>query len=149
LTTAGSFTPGPPGRPERSASTTSRHPRDRESRTRRVYTPGHDSSPFGIGDGPYPQCGRGARLPLANSQGDGSLGRNTERTASFWNTDLSLLKRFYIFGDRQLVLRADAFNAFNQDSYGMPTVSLSSASFGRNGNSWGRRVVTLSAKFVW
>ena len=88
-------------------------------------------------------------LPLANSQGDGSLARNTERTASFWNTDLSLLKRFYMFGDRQLIIRADAFNVFNQDSYGLPTVSLASASFGQNGNSWGRRVITLSAKFVF
>ena len=88
-------------------------------------------------------------LPLANSQGNGSLGRNTERTASFWNTDLSLLKRFRMFGDRQLIIRADAFNVFNQDSYGLPTVSLASASFGQNGNSWGRRVITLSAKFVF
>jgi Carboxypeptidase regulatory-like domain/TonB dependent receptor-like, beta-barrel len=88
-------------------------------------------------------------LPLANSQGDGSLGRNTERTASFWNTDVSLLKRLYMFGDRQLILRADAFNAFNQDSYGLPTVSMSSASFGKNSNNWGQRTITLSAKFVW
>jgi len=46
-------------------------------------------------------------------------------------------------------IRADAFNAFNQGSYGLPTVSLSSASFGQNGNRWGRRVITLSAKFVF
>jgi len=62
---------------------------------------------------------------------------------------VSLLKRFHVFGDRQLVFRADAFNAFNQDNYGLPTAIISSASFGQNGNSWGRRVVTLSAKFVW
>ena len=88
-------------------------------------------------------------LPLANSQGNGSLGRNTERTASFWNTDLSLLKRFYIFGERQLIVRADAFNAFNQDAYGLPITSLSNTGFGTNTNSWGRRVITLSAKFVF
>ena len=62
-------------------------------------------------------------LPLANSMGDGTLGRNTERTASFWNTDLSLLKRISLFGDKQLVLRADAFNVFNQDDYGIPNAS--------------------------
>ncbi len=88
-------------------------------------------------------------LPLQNAQGNGSAPRNPERTASFWNTDLSLLKRFYMFGDRQLIIRADAFNAFNQDSYGLPTLSMASTSFGQNGNSWGRRVVTLSAKFVF
>ena len=86
-------------------------------------------------------------LPLANSLGNGNAPRNTERTASFWNTDLSLLKRFYVFGDRQLIIRADAFNAFNQDTYGLPTNLMSSTSFGQNGLSWGRRIVTLSAKF--
>ncbi len=88
-------------------------------------------------------------LPLANSLGNGNAPRNTERTAAFWNTDLSLLKRFYVFGDRQLIIRADAFNAFNQDSYGLPTNLMNSASFGQNGNSWGRRIVTLSAKIVF
>ncbi len=59
------------------------------------------------------------------------------------------MKRFFLLGDRQLVVRADAFNAFNQDSYGIPVTSMSSASFGTNSNNWGRRIVTLSAKFVW
>jgi hypothetical protein len=60
-----------------------------------------------------------------------------------------MMKRFFLFGDRQLVVRADAFNAFNQDQYGLPNASMSSASFGINGNNWGRRIVTLSAKFIW
>jgi len=100
-------------------------------------------------DGCYtvPLAANGA--PLANSMANGgNAPRNTERTASFWNSDLSLLKRFNI-GQRQLIVRADMFNAFNQDSYGLPTNLMSSASFGQNGNSWGRRIVTLSAKFVW
>jgi|CXWL01.1.fsa_nt_gi outer membrane receptor protein involved in Fe transport len=88
-------------------------------------------------------------LPLTNGLGDGNADRNTERGAAFWNTDLSIMKRFFLLGDRQLVVRADAFNAFNQDSYGNPNSSMSSASFGLNSNNWGRRIVTLSAKFVW
>ena len=88
-------------------------------------------------------------LPLANSLGNGNAPRNTERTASYWNTDLSIMKRFSIFGERQLIVRADAFNAFNQDQYGLPTVLMNSASFGQNGANWGRRIITLSAKFVW
>ena len=87
-------------------------------------------------------------LPLANAQGNGSAGRNTERTASFWNTDLSLLKRFR-FNERQLIVRADAFNALNQDTYGLPSVSMTSNSFGINGQNWGRRIITLSAKVIW
>ena len=87
-------------------------------------------------------------LPLANSLGDGNLGRNADRSASFWNTDLSLLKRIHM-GQRQLVLRADAFNAFNQDAYGIPVVNMANSGFGTNTNNWGQRVVTLSAKFIW
>ena len=87
-------------------------------------------------------------LPLANALGDGTLGRNTERSAAFWNTDVSLLKRI-LLGQRQLILRADAFNAFNQDAYGIPVTNMSNTAFGTNTNNWGRRVVTLSAKFIW
>jgi len=86
-------------------------------------------------------------LPLANALGDGSAPRNPERSAGYWNTDLSLMKRFYVFGDRQLQIRADAFNVFNQDNYGIPVGNMNSVSFGQNTNSWGRRIVTLSAKF--
>ncbi|MGE0452776.1 MAG: TonB-dependent receptor [Vicinamibacteria bacterium] len=90
-------------------------------------------------------------LPLANGLGNGSAGRNTERTASFWNTDLSIMKRFYVMGERQLIVRADAFNAFNQDQYSMNAnmANMSSASFGQNTVNWGRRIITLSAKFIW
>jgi len=87
-------------------------------------------------------------LPLANALGNGTLGRNSERSAAFWNTDVSLLKRIFI-GQRQLILRADAFNAFNQDAYGIPVTNMSNTAFGTNTNNWGRRVITLSAKFIW
>jgi hypothetical protein len=94
-------------------------------------------------------------LPLQNGLGNGNAPRNHERSAGFWNTDLSLMKRFHMFGDKQLQIRADAFNAFNQDNYGIPTANMNSPSFGQNpgtgqpgqSNGWGRRIVTLSAKF--
>jgi hypothetical protein len=87
-------------------------------------------------------------LPLANAQGNGSAGRNSERGPGFANTDLALIKRFWI-GESQLHLRVDMFNAFNQDSYGNPNATMTSPSFGQNGNNWGRRTVLLSAKFTW
>lgn len=51
----------------------------------------------------------------------------------------------------EIIIRADAFNVFNQDNYGLGAnmANMSSASLGVNGNSWGRRVITLSGKFVW
>jgi hypothetical protein len=87
-------------------------------------------------------------LPLANSLGDGTLGRNTERAAGYWNTDLSLMKRVS-FGRREVILRADAFNVFNQDNYGVPVNTMSNPAFGTNTNNWGNRSVTLSAKVIW
>jgi carboxypeptidase family protein/TonB-dependent receptor-like protein len=93
-------------------------------------------------------------LPLANSLGNGNAPRNSERAASAWNTDLSVLKRFGT-GRRQLHIRADLFNAFNQDNYGsgITTTNLGNTmtnpSFGQNTNNWGQRTATVSAKLVF
>jgi hypothetical protein len=96
-------------------------------------------------------------LPLANSLGDGNAGRNTERMAGFWNTDLALMKRFDLPGTVRFTVRLDAFNAFNQDNYGgAPNTTIqatfnnmSSPNFGVNLNNWGRRVLQLSGKFTF
>jgi hypothetical protein len=93
----------------------------------------------------------GFGFPLPNSLGNGNLGRNTLRAPGFWNTDLSLLKRFELpWGgevNHRLVLRADFLNAFNQDNYGIPVNSMSSADFGKNLNNWGNRTITLGIKY--
>jgi hypothetical protein len=88
-------------------------------------------------------------LPLANALGNGNAPRNSERGAPFWQTDLSLLKRFYVRGDMQLHIRADMINAFNQDRYDNPVNLMNSPSFGQNTNDFGRRSVIVSAKFVF
>ena len=62
-------------------------------------------------------------LPLANALGNGNAPRNSERGAPFWHTDLALMKRFDIPGTVSFTVRADAFNLFNQDSYGNPVAS--------------------------
>ncbi len=86
--------------------------------------------------------------PLANSLGNGNLGRNTFRSPGFYNTDLSLQKRLYMpWEEHRLVLRADFLNAFNQDNYGRPVVLMNNPDFGRNLNNWGTRTITLSAKY--
>ncbi len=80
-------------------------------------------------------------LPLANSLGNGNAPRNSERTAGNWNTDLSVLKRFGT-GRRQVHIRADLFNAFNQDNYSGVAGSttnlgntMTNPSFGQNTNN--------------
>ncbi len=87
-------------------------------------------------------------LPLQNGLGDGNAPRNSERAASYWITDLTVLKRFEI-GKRQIIIRGDAFNAFNQDNYGAPIASMSNVSFGNNTNDWGHRIIEVSAKLIW
>jgi hypothetical protein len=88
-------------------------------------------------------------LPLAFGLGNGNLGKNTLRAPSFWNNDLSLLKNIRILEGHTLVLRADLFNAFNQDNYGIPVNSLNSLSFGQNTNNWGNRSMLLGVKYTF
>jgi hypothetical protein len=82
---------------------------------------------------------------LVNGLGDGNAPRNGERAASYWRTDLSLMKRFPV-GPTRLMFRIDVFNVLNQDEYGAPNNQMNSANFGINGNNWGRRSAQISAK---
>lgn len=88
-------------------------------------------------------------LPLANSLGNGNLGKNTLRAPGFWNTDLSLAKKFKVLESRALILRVDLLNAFNQDNYGIPVNNMNNLGFGKNTNNWGNRSMTLGAKFTF
>jgi hypothetical protein len=88
-------------------------------------------------------------LPLANSLGNGNAPRNSERGAAWWNTDLSLMKRFDLPGTVQFMARVDVFNLLNQDNYGAPVNSMNSTSFGLNTNDFGRRVIQLGGKFTF
>ena len=56
----------------------------------------------------------------------GSLGANTERTPSVYDTDVALVKNIRTFGERQrLQLRVEAFNVFNRRNFTLtPTNTL-------------------------
>lgn len=88
-------------------------------------------------------------LPLVNSLGNGNAPRNGERGPGFWNTDMALMKRFDLPGTVRFTARVDAFNVFNQDSYGNPVSNMSSTSFGQNTNNWGRRILQLGGKITF
>jgi hypothetical protein len=67
------------------------------------------------------------RNPHAGESGT----RNNLRGPSFWNVDLSLAKNFRLpWEGHRLQLRMDAFNAFNKNFFGLPTVNINAASFG-------------------
>jgi hypothetical protein len=91
--------------------------------------------------------------PLANSLGNGNLGKNTFRAPGFWNADLSVAKRFTLpWGGEEkhrFQVRADFLNAFNWDNYGIPVNNLNSSDFGKNLNNWGNRSITLSGKYIF
>jgi len=87
---------------------------------------------------------------VASSLGNGSLGKNTFRAPGFFNSDLSVQKKFLMpWGEtpHRLIFRADFVNAFNQDNYGRPVVNMNSADFGKNLNNWGNRTITLALKY--
>ena len=89
-------------------------------------------------------------LPLANTMANGgNAPRNGERGPGYWNTDLSLSKRFTFLGDRGFTVRVDAFNVFNQDNKGTPVNAMNSVSFGQNTNNWGRRSFQFSGKITF
>lgn len=88
-------------------------------------------------------------LPLANSLGNGNLGRNTLRGPGTYNTNLSVQKGFIVDELRRFIIRADFLNAFNQDAYGNPINNLNNPFFGQNFNNFGARTITVSGKFVF
>jgi len=96
-----------------------------------------------------PRNAAGNILTFSMANGGGNLGKNTLRAPSNFNTNLGFQKKIYFGEVTRFTIRADLFNAFNQDNYGIPVNSLSSASFGQNLNNWGGRTITLGGKFTF
>lgn len=86
-------------------------------------------------------------LPLANSLGNGNLGRNTLRAPAWFNWDVSVGRRFRLWSSHSVFVRLDLYNAFNQDNYGVPVNSMSNPAFGTNTNNWGNRSALMSARY--
>jgi len=61
----------------------------------------------------------------------GNTGRNAFEQPWLWDTDMALLKRFKITERHRLEVRADAYNLTNSVSFGYPTTSVASSTFGR------------------
>jgi outer membrane receptor protein involved in Fe transport len=96
-----------------------------------------------------PRNAAGNILTFSMANGGGNLGKNTLRAPTNFNTNLGFAKKFYIGEVTRFAIRADLLNAFNQDNYGIPVNSLSSASFGQNLNNWGGRTITVGGKFTF
>jgi hypothetical protein len=81
----------------------------------------------------------------------GTSGRNSLRTAGYWNLDTSLF-RLFPFGERyKLELRGEAFNLLNHPVLGYPNADLSNAqNFGTvTTTASTQRQLQLAAKFIF
>jgi len=68
---------------------------------------------------------------LAGQTSYGTVPRNAFRGPGFINTDLSLAKHIFLFGEKlDAELRADAFNVFNHTNFANPTTNINSPTFG-------------------
>lgn len=63
----------------------------------------------------------------------GEMGnRNILRGPTFWNADMALLKNFNLpWEGKRIQIRAEAYNVFNHNSFGLPNANITSASFGQ------------------
>jgi hypothetical protein len=76
--------------------------------------------------------GDAASLGFTNPQ-NGQIGvRNNLRGPRFWNVDLGIAKNFALpWEGQRLQIRADAFNAFNDNFFSLPNANINSTSFGQ------------------
>ena len=72
-----------------------------------------------------------------------NVGRNYFRGPGSWVAHLSLAKRTRIHGSQILEIRADGTNIFNHPTFGFPTLTTTSATFGRI-----RNTVTSTARQI-
>jgi hypothetical protein len=79
----------------------------------------------------------------------GSTGKGYFFGPRFINIDMALLKRVRITEKMNLELRADATNITNTPSFGLPTATITSSTFGRIGGTLdsASRKIQLGAKF--
>lgn len=94
-------------------------------------------------------------LPAAS--GFGNLGRNAIRGPDFTNYNLALFKVFPMAENRQLELRAEAYNILNSTQYGNPYSFASFGNFGQSSNTTllngllggGARTFVLGARILF
>jgi hypothetical protein len=80
----------------------------------------------------------------------GTAGRNSLRSAGYWNLDTSLFRKFP-FGERYLLeLRGEAFNIFNHPTLDIPNARFGDTNFGRvTGTASTARQLQMGAKFTF
>ena len=80
----------------------------------------------------YPQDTTVTQFSFPTAGDPGNTGRNTFRGPRYFDTDMSLVKRFKIWETHAVTFRAEGYNLFNNANFANPGVSLlSPATFGK------------------
>jgi outer membrane receptor protein involved in Fe transport len=94
-----------------------------------------------------------SRVPMSPTSSSairpGTLGRNSLRGPTFWNTDLSLARNFRFAETMNLQVRADFLNAFNHRTYNNPVVDFNNGNFGRITSGGRPRGIQLYTRFTF
>ncbi|MBI3425505.1 MAG: TonB-dependent receptor [Acidobacteria bacterium] len=80
---------------------------------------------------------------------NGTLGRNTFRGPRAVTLDLSVARSFTVWGERQLQIRLEAFNALNNVNLFLPNADLSLASFGKSTQAHDARTLQAGLRFTF
>ncbi|MBZ5727530.1 MAG: TonB-dependent receptor [Acidobacteriia bacterium] len=97
----------------------------------------------------YPQDTFATNFTFPIAGDFGNTGRNTFRGPRYFDTDVSLVKRFRIYEKHAITFRAEAYNIFNDANFGNPTVSLTTPqTFGKLTSIVGSpRIVQLALRY--
>jgi hypothetical protein len=88
-----------------------------------------------------------ARRAVANTGGLSSQPRNAVRGPGFNRTDLSIFKNFRFGKDKQVQIRVEGFNIFDQERFGQPVGASAAANFGVLTAAEDGRTIQFGAKF--
>ena len=88
-----------------------------------------------------------ARRTTANTVTPSSQPRNAVRGPGFNRTDLSIFKNFNFGKSKQIQIRIEGFNIFNQERFGQPVANIAAANFGQLTSSDDGRIIQFGAKF--
>jgi outer membrane receptor protein involved in Fe transport len=87
------------------------------------------------------------RRAVANTAGLSTQPRNAVRGPGFNRTDLSIFKSFIFAKNKQIQIRIEGFNIFNQERFGQPVANIAAANFGQLTTSDDGRIIQFGAKF--
>jgi outer membrane receptor protein involved in Fe transport len=71
------------------------------------------------------------------------------RGPGFNRTDLSIFKNFAFSKGKQIQIRIEGFNIFNQERFGQPVNNSSAANFGALTSAEDGRIIQFGAKFTF